>query len=395
MQKQSITQLSKKELAGKSVLVRVDFNVPIQDGNITDDSRIQAAIPTIKYILNNQGRCILASHLGRPKGVDKSLSLNIVGQHLSKLLNLDVVTLTDCVGESVQVEIDNNKTAEVILLENVRFYKEETNNDSEFSKQLAAIADIFVQDAFGAVHRAHASTEGVAHFLPTYAGLLVEKELAYLGNILTTPKRPFVAIVGGAKVSSKIGVLSHLLSVVDTLIIGGGMAFTFLKAQGKEIGKSLCEDDKCDLALQLIEQAKSLGKQILLPEDIVVAEACEQNTHNFVVDVDNIPQTHMGLDAGPKSIASIKSIITSAQTVLWNGPLGVFEIAPFDQGTCAVAECLAECSATTIIGGGDSVAAVHKVGKADKMDHISTGGGACLEFLEGKELPGIACIGNK
>ena len=395
MQKLSIKSLSQKELEGKYVLVRVDFNVPISEGTITDDSRIRAALPTIEYILSKKGICVLVSHLGRPKGIDKSLSLHLVGRHLEKLLGQVVVTCEDTIGDSVKDTLKAQSDNHVFLLENVRFYKEETKNDVQFSRELASFGDLFVQDAFGTVHRAHASTQGVSKFLPTYAGLLVEKELTYLGKTLEQPARPFVAIVGGAKVSSKIGVLEHLLTMVDTLIIGGGMAFTFLKAQGYSVGKSLCEDDKCITARLLLEKAEKLGKKILLPEDIVVAEACEQNVDIEVVNINQIPDNKMGLDVGPMSLSSIKNVLDNANTILWNGPLGVFEISPFDKGTCEIAMYLASCKAETIIGGGDSVAAIHQVGVADKIDHISTGGGACLEYLEGKELPGVACIKNK
>ncbi len=395
MSKQSITDLDKQSLANKKVLVRVDFNVPIENGEITDDSRIQAALPTLNYLLDNKATCIVTAHLGRPKGkVDEAFRLNIVADRLKQLINTPLLKLDDCIGDSVQETI-NNSDIKLFLLENVRFYKEETNNDQEFAKKLAGLADVFVQDAFGVVHRAHASTHGVARFLPAYSGFLVDKELTYLQTALTTPKRPFVAIVGGSKVSTKIGVLSNLLDSVDELIIGGAMAFTFLKAQGYSIGKSLCEEDKCDLALDLIKKARSLGKQLILPKDIVVAESCDENSDIDIVPIDKIPDNKMGLDVGPESLMDIKTSLENAQTVLWNGPLGVFEIDVFAKGTCAVARYLSESNAVSIIGGGDSVAAVKKVGMSDKMDHISTGGGACLEFLEGKELPGIACLRDK
>lgn len=391
MHKLSIEDLH--DFKNKKVLVRVDFNVPIQDGVITDDSRIQAALPTLNYILERGGTCIVATHLGRPKGqIVEELRLDLIAKHLERLVSYPMLKLNDCVGDSIQDQINNRTDINLFLLENVRFYNEETQNDAQFAKQLASLADIFVQDAFGVVHRAHASTEGVSQFLPSFSGLLVNKELNYLQGALSDPKRPFVAIVGGSKVSTKLGVLKHLLDKVDELIIGGAMAFTFLKALGYNIGKSLCEDDKCEIALELLEKAKRLNKQIILPKDVVVSDDFKGNGVIKTVSVDAIPSELMGLDVGPISLSEIKQSLETAQTVIWNGPLGVFEVDAFAKGTCEVARVLANSRATSIVGGGDSVAAVKKTGVSDKMDHISTGGGACLEFLEGKTLPGIACL---
>ncbi len=391
MHKSSIEDLH--DIKDKKVLIRVDFNVPIQDGIITDDSRIKAALPTLNYILERGGTCIVATHLGRPKGqVIDELRLNLIAKHLKSLIHYPMLKLNDCVGDSVQDQIQNRTDIKVFLLENLRFYNEETQNDTKFAKQLASLADIFVQDAFGVVHRAHASTEGVSQFLPSFSGLLVNKELNYLQGALSDPKRPFIAIVGGAKVSTKLGVLKHLLDKVDELIIGGAMAFTFLKALGFNVGKSLCEDDKCDIALELIEKANQLNKHIILPKDVVVSDDFKGNGTIEIVSVDAIPAEMMGLDIGPVSLAEIKQSLEKAQTVIWNGPLGVFEVDAFSNGTCEVARALADSAAISIVGGGDSVAAVNKTGVSDKMDHISTGGGACLEFLEGKTLPGIACL---
>jgi phosphoglycerate kinase len=391
MHKSSIEDLH--DIKDKKVLIRVDFNVPIQDGIITDDSRIKAALPTLNYILERGGTCIVATHLGRPKGqVIDELRLNLIAKHLKSLIHYPMLKLNDCVGDSVQDQIQNRTDIKVFLLENLRFYNEETQNDTKFAKQLASLADIFVQDAFGVVHRAHASTEGVSQFLPSFSGLLVNKELNYLQGALSDPKRPFIAIVGGSKVSTKLGVLKHLLDKVDELIIGGAMAFTFLKALGFNVGKSLCEDDKCDIALELIEKANQLNKHIILPKDVVVSDDFKGNGTIEIVSVDAIPAEMMGLDIGPVSLAEIKQSLEKAQTVIWNGPLGVFEVDAFSNGTCEVARALADSAAISIVGGGDSVAAVNKTGVSDKMDHISTGGGACLEFLEGKTLPGIACL---
>tara|TARA_B100000131_G_scaffold101388_1_gene98431 strand:- start:2123 stop:3322 length:1200 start_codon:yes stop_codon:yes gene_type:complete len=396
MQKTSIEDLSKEELNNKIVLIRVDFNVPFENGIITDDSRIKAALPTLEYLLQQGARCVIASHLGRPKGKkNPSLSLAPIASHLSTLIKQDVFMCNDSIGNQIKETIKKQNDTKLFLLENVRFYEEEENNNETFAKELALLADIFVQDAFGTAHRAHASTAGIANYLPAYAGLLVKKELTFLQGVFDQPERPLLAIVGGAKVSTKIGVLNHLLDTVDYLVIGGGMAFTFLKAQGHAIGKSLCEDDKCDLALALLDKALTLNKSILLPLDLVVSTAIDDTDSSYIVDAQNIPENTMGLDVGPQTIEAIESLIKLSKTVLWNGPLGVFEVEAFSKGTCEVAKQLATSNAITIIGGGDSVAAVHKVNQAKFMSHISTGGGACLEYLEGKELPGIACLKEK
>tara|TARA_B100000427_G_scaffold221969_1_gene185727 strand:+ start:13010 stop:14209 length:1200 start_codon:yes stop_codon:yes gene_type:complete len=396
MQKTSIEDLSKEELNNKIVLIRVDFNVPFENGIITDDSRIKAALPTLEYLLQQGARCVIASHLGRPKGKkDPSLSLAPIASHLSTLIKQDVFMCNDSIGNQIKETIKKQNDTKLFLLENVRFYEEEENNNETFAKELALLADIFVQDAFGTAHRAHASTAGIANYLPAYAGLLVKKELTFLQGVFDQPERPLLAIVGGAKVSTKIGVLNHLLDTVDYLVIGGGMAFTFLKAQGYAIGKSLCENDKCDLALALLDKALTLNKSILLPLDLVVSTAIDDTDSSYIVDAQNIPENTMGLDVGPQTIEAIESLIKLSKTVLWNGPLGVFEVEAFSKGTCEVAKQLATSNAITIIGGGDSVAAVHKVNQAKFMSHISTGGGACLEYLEGKELPGIACLKEK
>ena len=396
MQKTSIEDLSKEELNNKIVLIRVDFNVPFENGIITDDSRIKAALPTLEYLLQQGARCVIASHLGRPKGKkDPSLSLAPIASHLSTLIKQDVFMCNDSIGSQIKETIKKQNDTKLFLLENVRFYEEEENNNETFAKELASLADIFVQDAFGTAHRAHASTAGIANYLPAYAGLLVKKELTFLQGVFDQPERPLLAIVGGAKVSTKIGVLNHLLDTVDYLVIGGGMAFTFLKAQGYAIGKSLCENDKCDLALALLDKALTLNKSILLPLDLVVSTAIDDTDSSYIVDAQNIPENTMGLDVGPQTIEAIESLIKLSKTVLWNGPLGVFEVEAFSKGTCEVAKQLATSNAITIIGGGDSVAAVHKVNQAKFMSHISTGGGACLEYLEGKELPGIACLKEK
>jgi len=396
MQKASIDDLNKEDLNNKTVLIRVDFNVPLENGNITDDSRIKAALPTLNYLINQGARCVIVSHLGRPKGKkETSLSLAPIAKHLATLINKNVLMCDDSIGNNIKETIKKRHDIALFLLENIRFYKEEENDDDNFSKELASLADIFVQDAFGTAHRAHASTAGVAKYLPSYTGLLVKKELSFLQNVFDQPERPLLAIVGGAKVSTKIGVLNHLLETVDYLVIGGAMAFTFLKAQGYPVGKSLCENDKCDLALALLNKAITLNKSILLPLDLVVSTSLNNLDDITIVNADTIPENTMGLDIGPKTIEAIESLIKLSKTVLWNGPLGVFEIDAFSKGTCEVAKQLATSNAITIIGGGDSVAAVHKVNQAKFMSHISTGGGACLEYLEGKELPGIACIKEK
>ena len=386
------------DVAGKKVLVRCDFNVPLdgETGTITDNRRIRAAIPTIQYLIDHNAKVILCSHLGRPKGeVNPKYSLKPVAEELSKLLGKEVKLAKDVIGEDAQKLTSEIKEGEVVLLENVRFHKEEEKNDPEFAKKLASFAEIYVNDAFGTAHRAHASTAGVADYLPAVSGFLIEKELEFLGSSLENPERPFVAILGGAKVSDKIGVIENLIEKVDTLIIGGGMAYTFYKAQGHHIGTSICEEDKLDLATSLLKKAEEKGVKLLLPVDNHVSSEYSNDGEDRFVESTEIPDGFMGLDIGPKTIENFKDAIKNAKTVLWNGPLGVTEFSKFAEGTRAIATALAESDAVTIIGGGDSAAAVEKMGLADKMTHISTGGGASLEFLEGKVLPGIDCLNNK
>ena len=385
------------DLKNKKVLVRCDFNVPMDENkNITDNARIVAALPTIKYLLENNCAIILCSHLGRPKGEFKpEFSLKPVAKELSKLLNKEVIMANDVIGEDAKKKADELRNGEIMLLENVRFHREETDNDPEFSKQLASLAEIYVNDAFGAAHRAHSSTAGVAQYLPAVAGFLIEKELKFLGNALNNPERPFVAILGGAKVSDKIGVIDNLLEKVDTLIIGGGMAYTFFKAQGYEVGKSLCELDKLDLAKELMEKAKNKGVKLMLPIDTKIGKEFDINTESKTVKCTEIPADWEGFDIGEESIKIFSEELRKAKTVVWNGPLGLFEFPQFAIGTNSIAKVLSEIDATTIIGGGDSSAAVKKAGLQDKMTHISTGGGASLEFLEGKKLPGIECLLDK
>jgi phosphoglycerate kinase len=393
MNKKSIRDV---DLSGKRVFCRVDFNVPMQDGVITDDTRIRAALPTIRYLLDANAKVILASHFGRPKGqVVEDMRLTPVGKHLSALLGKEVKKLDDSVGEAVEAAVSEMQNGDVILLENVRFHAGEEKNDPELAKRFARLADLFVNDAFGAAHRAHASTAGIAQYIPAVAGLLMEKEIRFLGGALSRPERPFTAIVGGAKVKDKIAVIENLLTKVDHLIIGGGMANTFLKAQGYSVGASLCEDDKLDLARSLMEQAKQRGVQLLMPVDVVVADRFAADAEKQTVSVDAIPDGWMALDIGPKSVEAFRSVIVDSRTVVWNGPMGVFEMDAFAQGTIGVAKAMADCAGTTIIGGGDSVAAVEKAGVAERMTHISTGGGASLEFMEGKELPGVAVLQDK
>jgi len=381
-------------VTGKRVLVRVDFNVP-QDkaGNITDDTRIRAALPTIQYLRDKGARVILCSHLGRPKGkVAEELRLTPVARRLSELLGAPVVNTSDCIGPEVEKAVAGMKPGDVVLLENLRFYAQEEANDPVFARQLAGLAEVYVNDAFGTAHRAHASTEGVTHYLPAVAGLLMERELNFLGKALTAPTRPFVAILGGAKVSDKIGVIENLLPKVDQLIVGGGMANTFLKAQGYEVGDSLLEADKLDLAKDLLKRG---GKKLLLPVDVVIADAFAADAKHQVVPVDKVSAGWRILDIGPQSVTRFNAVLKTAKTVVWNGPMGVFEFPAFAAGTVAIAKALADTGATTIIGGGDSAAAVERAGVADKMTHISTGGGASLEFLEGKVLPGVAALQDK
>ncbi len=385
------------DVSGKKVLVRCDFNVPQdENGNITDIRRIQGALPTIRYLIDNNAKVILCSHLGRPKGeVKKEFSLLPVQKELSKELGIEVKLADDIVGKSAKELTKNMKEREVVLLENVRFDKREEANDKELSKELASLADIYVNDAFGTAHRAHSSTAGVSEFLPSVSGFLIEKEIKFLGEALNNPERPFVSIIGGKKVSDKISVINNLLEKVDVLIIGGGMAYTFLKSEGLNIGKSICEEDKIDLAKELIEKAKEKNVKLLLPVDIKVAKEFSNEAESKVVAVDEIEDEWEGMDIGPKTIEEYKNILESAKTIMWNGPLGVFEFDNFAYGTNKIAEILANSNAITIIGGGDSAAAIEKAGYADKMTHISTGGGASLEFLEGKKLPGIECLLEK
>ena len=385
------------DLKGKKVFVRCDFNVPMDENqNITDNTRIVAALPTIKYLLEQGCKLILASHLGRPKGeVKPEFSLAPVAKELSKLLGKEVIMAKDVVGEDATEKAANLKEGEILLLENVRFHKEETENDKEFAKKLASMAEIFVNDAFGTAHRAHASTAGIAEYLPAVSGFLIEKELKFLGNAVNNPERPFVAILGGAKVSDKIGVIDSLLEKVDTLMIGGGMAYTFFKAQGYEFVNSICEIDKLDLAKNAMEKAKQKGVKLMLPVDTKIGKEFKPDTESKTVAWTEIPEGWEGFDIGAKTIEMFKEELQKAKTVVWNGPLGLFEFDQFSIGTNEIAKTLSEIDATTIIGGGDSAAAVKKAGLEDKMTHISTGGGASLEFLEGKKLPGIECLMNK
>ena len=394
MNKKTVKDIDLKE---KKVFVRCDFNVPMDENqNITDNTRIKAALPTIKYLLEQNCKIILASHLGRPKGeVKPEFSLKPVAKELSKLLGKDVIMANDVIGEDATSKAENLKEGEIMLLENVRFHREETDNDPEFAKKLASMAEIFVNDAFGTAHRAHASTTGIADYIPGVSGFLIEKELKFLGNAVNNPERPFVAILGGAKVSDKIGVIDSLLDKVDTLMIGGGMAYTFFKAQGYNVGNSLCEVEKTGLALEAMEKAKEKGVKLLLPIDTKIGKEFKPDTESKTVAWTEIPDDWEGFDIGEKTIEMFKNELKTAKTVIWNGPLGLFEFDQFAIGTNEIAKTLAELDATTIIGGGDSAAAVEKAGLADKMTHISTGGGASLEFLEGKKLPGIECLQDK
>ncbi|SIR29689.1 phosphoglycerate kinase [Peribacillus simplex] len=394
MNKKSIKDI---ELKGKRVFCRVDFNVPMQDGKISDDTRIKAALPTISYLTEQGAKVILASHLGRPKGqVVEELRLAPVAKRLSELSGKDVKKAEEAYGETVQSIIGNMQNGEILLLENVRFYPGEEKNDQELAKSFAALADVYVNDAFGAAHRAHASTEGIAHHLPAVAGLLMEKELSVLGKALSNPERPFTAIIGGAKVKDKIGVIENLLEKVDHLIIGGGLGYTFIKAQGHEIGNSLLEEDKIELAKSFIESAKEKGVKLHLPIDAVVTAEFSPDAEAENVDIDAIPNDKMALDIGPKTSDLFADVIKSSKLVIWNGPMGVFEFDKFANGTRTVAEALAEAKDTySIVGGGDSAAAAEKFGLAEKMSHISTGGGASLEFMEGKELPGVVALNDK
>ena len=385
------------DVSGKRVLVRCDFNVPLDGTKITDETRIVAALPTIKYLLDHNAAVILCSHLGRPKGeFNMKYSLAPVAERLSEKLDKKVVLAKDVIGPDAQKCVSEMKPGDVVLLENVRFHKEEEKNDPEFAKKLASFAEIYVNDAFGTAHRAHASTEGVAHYLPAVAGFLIGKELDVMGKALENPARPFVAILGGAKVSDKIGVITNLLEKVDTLIIGGGMSYTFQKALGGSIGKSLCEEDKIDLAREMLEKAKEKGVRIVLPVDNICGQEFSNDTLRITVHSKQIPDGWEGMDIGPQTQALFAAEIANAATVVWNGPMGVFEFPNFAGGTRAIAQALADNhNCVSIIGGGDSAAAVEQMGYADKMTHISTGGGASLEFLEGKELPGVAALNDK
>ena len=386
------------DVSGKKVLVRCDFNVPLdqETGKITDNRRIRGAIPTIQYLLDNNAKVILCSHLGRPKGeFNSKYSLKPVAEELSNLLGKEVKLAKDVVGEDAKKLVSEIKEGEIVLLENVRFHSEEEKNDPQFSKKLANYAEIYVNDAFGTAHRAHSSTAGVADYLPAVSGFLIEKELKFLGQALENPQRPFVAILGGAKVSDKIGVIEKLIDKVDTLIIGGGMAYTFYKAQGHHIGTSICEEDKIELANNLLEKAKLKGVDLVLPIDNHVSSEYSNNGEDKIVASTEIPDGFMGLDIGPATIEKFKQILSTAKTVVWNGPLGVCEFSKFEIGTKEVAKLLSQIDAITVIGGGDSAAAIEQLGLADKMTHISTGGGASLEFLEGKSLPGIECLEDK
>lgn len=383
------------DLRNKRVLCRVDFNVPLKDGKITDDTRIRAALPTIEYIMEQQGSSlILMSHLGRPKGkVNPDLSLKPVAVRLTELLGREVKMAPDCIGEKVEsMAAELSGAGGVLLLENLRFHKAETDNDSEFARNLASLGDVYVNDAFGTAHRAHASTEGVAHHLPGVAGFLMEKEIRFIGGLLEHPEKPFVAIIGGAKVSTKIAVLESLLSRATDLLIAGGMAYTFLKVRGTRIGNSLVEEDFLTTAGSLLEKAESMGVNVLLPVDHLVGGSFAENTEARAVDDVNIPDGSIGMDIGPRTIDLFKSAISKARNLIWNGPMGVFEFSAFTRGTLEIARSVAECQGITVVGGGDSVAAVNKFNLAAKIDHVSTGGGASLEFLEGKELPGIAAL---
>ncbi len=394
MNKMTIKDLDVK---GKRVLVRVDFNVPVNEqGEITDDRRIRAALPTINYLCEGGGKVVLVTHFGRPKGVDPKYKMDNIARRLQELSGKKVTKVDDCIGEEVKKVTSEMQEGEIVLLENVRFYKEETANDPAFAKQLSEVADLYVNDAFGTAHRAHASTAGVTAYLrPAAAGFLIEKELRIMGKAISEPERPLVAILGGAKVADKLGVITNLLNKVETLIIGGGMAYTFLKAKGFEIGKSLLDAEKIDFAKDMMAQAEAKGVKLLLPVDAVVTDDFKNPTMHKTVKADQIPADLQGVDIGPETIKIFSSAIKEAKTVIWNGPMGVFEIPDFAKGTNAVAKALADSEAITIVGGGDSAAAVEQLGYADQMTHISTGGGASLEFLEGKQLPGVAALTDK
>jgi phosphoglycerate kinase len=394
MNKMSVRDI---EVTGKKVFVRVDFNVPLQDGVITDDTRIRETLPTIQYLIEQGAKIILASHLGRPKGrfVDE-FRLTPVAARLSELLGgKPVAKADDVIGDAVKAQVDKLQNGDILLLENVRFYPGEEKNDPEFAKALAELADIYVNDAFGAAHRAHASTEGIAHHLPAVSGLLMEKEISVLGKALKNPERPFTAIIGGAKVKDKIGVIENLLNIADNVLIGGGISYTFFKAQGYEIGQSLVDNEKLDLALGFIEKAKEKGVNFYLPVDIVIADSFTAEANTRIVGVDGIPADWEGVDIGPKTREIFADVIKNSKLIVWNGPMGVFEVDKFAEGTRAVAQACADTAGYTVLGGGDSAAAAEKFKLADKMDHISTGGGASLEFMEGKALPGVVALNDK
>lgn len=394
MNKKSVRDV---EVSGKVVFVRVDFNVPLEDGKITDDTRIRATIPTIEYLTEKGAKVLLASHMGRPKGeVVESMRLTSAAERLSELLGKPIAKADESIGETVKAKIAELKDGDVLVLENVRFHKGEEKNDPELAKEFASLADLFVNDAFGAAHRAHASTEGIAHHLPAVSGLLMEKELDVLGKALLNPERPFTAIVGGSKVKDKIDVIDNLLNIADNVLIGGGLAYTFFKAQGYEIGQSLLDDSKFDVALGFIEKAKKLGKNFMLPVDIVISDDFSASANTRIINVEEgIPSDWEGIDIGPKTRELYADVIAKSKLVVWNGPMGVFEIEPFSHGTRAVGEACAKTEGYTIIGGGDSAAATEKFGLAEQMNHISTGGGASLEFMEGKALPGVVALNDK
>ena len=388
-----LNTINEADLKGKRVLIRVDFNVPLKDGVVTDNTRIKAALPTIKYILDNGASLVVMTHLGRPKGQkNPAFSLAPVAAEFEKLLGKKVTLAPDVIGPEVKKEVEALKPGDVLLLENVRFYAEEEKNDEAFAKELASYGDIYCNDAFGTAHRAHASTEGVSHYLPSYAGFLIEKEVKFMAPVLENPEKPLVAIIGGSKVSSKITVLESLVRTCDTIVIGGGMAYTFDKVLGYKIGKSLVEDDYLETAKNFLEKAEAKGVKVILPVDHLAAAEFSENAAPVAVDGRNIPDDLMGMDIGPKTIEMIKDAIKSAKTVVWNGPMGVFEFEAFSKGTEEVAKALAASDAISVVGGGDSVAAINKFGLADKISHVSTGGGASLEFLEGKILPGIKAL---
>ena len=388
-----LNTIKEADLKGKRVLIRVDFNVPLKNGVVTDNTRIKAALPTVQYILEQGASLVVMSHFGRPKGQkNPDFSMAPIAKEFEKLLGKSVKLASDVIGPEVEAEVKALQPGEVLLLENVRFYKEEEANDPEFAKTLASYGDIYCNDAFGTAHRAHASTEGVSHYLPSYAGFLIEKEVKFMAPLLENPEKPFVAIIGGSKVSSKITVLESLVKTCDTIVIGGGMAYTFLSVLGNKIGKSLFEPDYVDTAKAFLEKAKEKGVKVILPVDNVCAKEFSENAEPILVESDNISDDLMGMDIGPKTVALITDSLKDAKSVVWNGPMGVFEFDAFAKGTEAVAKALAASNATTVVGGGDSVAAINKFGLASKISHVSTGGGASLEFLEGKTLPGIKAL---